>query len=74
MLAAGEWQPGETAPKDGSTFLGLWDGELYLAHWYWITRRENRGGWSRLDKYGKRWIGDEPSHWVAIVLPTETKR
>lgn len=28
-----EWQPIETAPKDGGRFLACQDGELYVAHY-----------------------------------------
>lgn len=51
----GEWQPSETAPKDGSVFLTYWGEWPVFVAWFEATRDESRPGtwpWSkpRIDK------------------------
>ena len=81
---SGDWQPIETAPKDGSAFLayGVHDHEGHTAagritwdigdHWWaiilWDTWRPN---------LGKRWVFSKdgfatwsaPTHWMPLPEP-----
>ena len=51
-----EWQPIETAPKDGTRVLVVEDGEYHVAWW--------RQGWTRAgDDYD---IAMEPTHWQPL--------
>lgn len=62
--AESEWQPIETAPKDGSMFLGCVVGFAPLV-----------AAW---DDYGNRWVsqpdeyGYEPTHWLPLPAPPPT--
>ena len=73
-----EWQPIETAPKDGTTIL------LYFPNGYWADYRNVAigfwGGWSD-DASDAGWYGDEsnsntmtdfgsfPTHWMKLPDP-----
>lgn len=64
----GEWQPIETAPKDGTWVLcwNKWDGIIVLRH----TSRSRAGRYS--------WRGDTgfwyvPTHWMPLPEPPEEK-
>jgi hypothetical protein len=61
LRAAQQWQPIETAPKDGTTFIARQDpADIYMESWDdWYGSKE-----------GKRWNG-EPTHW--IPMPKEAK-
>lgn len=60
-----EWQPIETAPKDGESILA-WLPHLALpgciyysgGHWRWVTN----GGWAGV-----------PTHWMPLPPPPEIK-
>lgn len=55
------WQPIETAPKDGQAFVS-WDGEQYdIVHFSGATR-----GWVGCDGTAK------PTHWMPL-LPLPAK-
>jgi hypothetical protein len=57
-----EWQPIETAPKDGTVVL-LWDGE-------YVTQGTHFGGmWlphGECDFAGPNWL---PTHWMPLPEP-----
>lgn len=65
-----EWQPIETAPKDGTPVILLREGKSVVAYW---------GG-----QYGSRWCMDEwiaaygldqhPTHWLPLPDPPRTGR
>jgi hypothetical protein len=61
-----EWQPIETAPKDGTLILGVkfdTDGQPWLAAFEWIIA----GIW---DAY--QWEVDwEPTHWMPLPAPPQ---
>lgn len=61
---AAQWQPIETAPKDGPILLRSKKGRV--ADGMWIAATDTRGGWA--------WalIHQEPTHWMP--LPPEPDR
>jgi hypothetical protein len=68
--AAGPWQPGETAPKDGSLILGKWDVGVGAGRWVRCGAVFFKDGQWKLN------IGDwvvcrEPEYWAPINLPEE---
>ena len=63
QLEKSQWQPIETAPKDGSLFLGVMDdGWQFVALW---------------DRGNKRFITDDarnfayPTHWMPLPEPPQ---
>ena len=74
-----EWQPIETAPKDGSTILIYGDNEVSVV--FWEVRR-TLGAW-RCTGYGdlafeddgspysppSRLIPQNPTHWMPLPVP-----
>jgi len=70
-----EWQPIETAPRDGTGVL-LFDNEIHEGFWDELDYDEFRGapitGWS----YGAlSWIDDtnfSPTHWMPLPKPPST--
>jgi hypothetical protein len=61
-----QWQPIETAPKDGTSIL-VWsdDAEDY----YLVTWAEGHGAWFNGDVLiGEMHFGGEPSHWMPLPL------
>jgi hypothetical protein len=57
-----EWQPIETAPKDGTEFLAFQPGwELDFAWW-----DQARGMW--MDRHGDQTV---PTHWIPLPPPPE---
>lgn len=67
-----EWQPIETAPKDGTAFIGLCDGLVYRVKWaqYYVKWPHEeggptfRGGWSA--ETSDQMFGCNPILWVPI--------
>lgn len=75
-----EWQPIETAPKDGTRILVAGNGRVDIAHWekdvsevlvaaypnpYW--QECDNSSWFLL---GEKWF--EPTHWMALPNPPST--
>lgn len=53
------WQPIETAPKDGSEFLGWFPGSTVMIWWM------GQGGvWGN-----DFWEGEAPTHWMPLPNP-----
>lgn len=63
-----EWQPIETAPKDGTSVLvvGAY-GYVLMARWKEMTRVP-----SRWESYGLGAIRFEPTHWMPLPEPPKT--
>ena len=68
--AAGPWQPGSTAPKDGSLILCKWDVGVGVARWVRFAAVEFRSGHWELAT-GEWVVYREPSLWAPINLPEE---
>jgi hypothetical protein len=61
-----EWQPIETAPKDGTAIL-CWDGHNRV-----ICRRDN-GHFNVIhDSEDYHWSEYSPTHWQPLPAPPET--
>lgn len=67
-----EWLPIESAPKDGTKFIGLWRGLPYAVHWQlyyeqWPHQEGGptyRGGWSA--ETWDRHMPCSPTHWILL--------
>lgn len=53
-----EWQPIETAPRDGTEILGYGRGYFWIVHW-------DRQHWSDYDPI----TPPEPTHWMSLPEP-----
>ena len=71
-----EWQPIETAPKDGTSFLG-WDGK-YVTEMIWASHEDDDGhvGWCCAGfsyggvLYDLHYLPlGEPTHWMPLPDP-----
>lgn len=61
-----QWQPIETAPRDGSRFLGSYQGKV--GFWHWQNDPESTGrpiGWRDSFIFVSR-EGEGPTHWMPI--------
>jgi len=62
-----QWQPIETAPKDGTDVLIAEYGDVAIAHW----DRFGRGRWlGPRDNYGQCEIM-QPTHWLPLPEPPQ---
>lgn len=71
-----QWQPIETAPKDGTTVLLWWRSEYGdIAYWAcatWEVFSDGSGGWvgesfhATEPKTWMRLIGEKPTHWMPL--------
>lgn len=59
-----EWQPIETAPKDGGAIL-IWDGNRMMIAW-WVMRPQGGHGWWSADRI---WM--QPTDWAPLPDPPE---
>ena len=69
-----EWQPIETAPKDGSSILvALKGGEVREAEWFvrWYND-PSKPGWmpANMDEEYGHYV--EPTHWMPLPKPPQT--
>lgn len=66
------WQSIETAPQDGSIFLGF-DGSLAADEQVFVARWKTYEGWDHADGHWSNIIGDcdmcHPTHWQALPEP-----
>ncbi len=73
-----EWQPIETAPKDGSRIM-VWDGAPYFVCWSEqceFAQFERVPGWQLFECedgfYSCGLRPDEPTHWRPLPSPPQT--
>lgn len=68
------WQPIDTAPKDGTLVLIAVRGSCYIASWSdeaQFERFEERPGWQVFvcDDGWYSWAEDAPTHWMPLPDP-----
>lgn len=64
-----EWQPIETAPKDGS-FIQLYDNRFKHSHASYLMAQYDGGiWWGQRTKSGKAIIWREATHWKHLEAP-----
>lgn len=70
-----DWQPIETAPKDGRTILVFDDGEVVTVKWRYDDRWG--GAWGSEDYiqdgsiYDDALIAHSPTHWMPLPDPPQ---
>ena len=61
-----DWQPIETAPKDGKMFLAIWPETVHFHDQvrvtYWAKKPQR---FEDVDDFGQ----DHPSHWMPLPAP-----
>lgn len=62
-----EWEPMETAPKDGSRFLALWGGAVVIARW--LDNSHTSRPWSGWRHEGMHVIKGLPQGWQSLPSP-----
>jgi len=58
-----EWQPIETAPRDGKRFISTDDYNIEIIRWYngtWVVRRCSD------PFYDEEWDENTPTHWMPL--------
>jgi hypothetical protein len=67
-----EWQPIETAPRDGTHVLGYEDGEMTVIHWsdHPPTSSYKGGYWNNIYCNDGEWW---PTHWMPLPPPPTTE-
>lgn len=65
-VAKPQWQPIETAPKDGSHVLLCDDGWFCIAGW-WDDAPRDEGGQCFKNSQSHLWLN--PSHWMPLPKP-----
>lgn len=61
------WQPIETAPKDGTNILIHELGDTFVAWWLNGLERWVDGKWTEMDG----WVTYDPTHWMPLPPPPE---
>ena len=67
-----EWQPIDTAPKDGTRVLVVVTGDVFIAHWSdeaAFERCETKPGWQIFASDGDCWYAwavDDATHWMPL--------
>jgi hypothetical protein len=62
-----EWQPIETAPKDGQPILVWRDSGVHIMRWR-IRRDDGNGFWDEWH-VGVRHLKIQPTHWMPLPEP-----
>lgn len=70
-----EWQPIETAPKDGTEILTVnIHGDIQITEWYSVTRDdyvhiEGEIYRKEITLWHEGWNGNNPTHWMPLPAP-----
>lgn len=74
-----EWQPINTAPKDG-TVIDLWAGDYRYTNAYWFDHIKRNGGWNGnlsgwvFEGEGTEYVYEDPTYWRRIPRSPEEER
>ena len=63
-----QWRPIETAPKDGTEFLAVWNGDVVCAYWCvndGKTLPGRRNNWYR-STFSQPSKNTDPTHWMPL--------
>jgi hypothetical protein len=65
------WRPIETAPKDGSAFLGWWIEENKVLHTHWLDNSKTAWPWAgwRAPSMQVSHPNAKPTHWMPLPEP-----
>jgi hypothetical protein len=66
-----DWQPLETAPKDGTVFLVFDKAKGWISQCQWVQSKKNRGFWGVVDWSSDEYPGNgpiEPTHWMPLPV------
>ena len=66
-----EWQPIETAPKDGTRVLIAWNNgcDKGVVSAYWEPGYFGNIGWTEFQLRSDYWGPDTPTHWMPLPKP-----
>ena len=71
MSEYGEWQPIETAPKDGAVLIH-WSEQAGFNGNTEVAEQYDPGEWASCESCGMTWQ-EEPTHWMPLPEPPEVK-
>jgi hypothetical protein len=60
-----EWQPMDTAPKDGTNILVFCDGSIHFSRYCIVSDSARARGWSD-GWYGSASVTYAPTHWMPL--------
>jgi hypothetical protein len=76
LLGEREWRPIDTAPRDGTPFIGygsyLYQGDAHVTSYTKIVEYSGDEDWPWLDDDSKNKL-DSYSHWRTLPSPPETE-
>jgi hypothetical protein len=67
------WMPIETAPKDGTRFIGCYEGRVDFWHWQDLAREGTPIGWRDTFITVCR-AGEGPTHWQPLPPPATVEQ
>lgn len=68
-----DWQPIDTAPKDGSEILVNIDGKSRVVHWGGGFSHKHHGRFPWVCQSGQNaWRENVPDHWMPLPPPPST--
>ena len=71
-MAMSDWQPIETAPKDGTVILAWRDGWVKPTLLLWLAHRDLEApGWCPYERQPIRPRGSQPTHWMPLPEPPQ---
>lgn len=69
MASEGRWQPIETAPRDGTPVLLLFDDGLMEVGRHYGHEADHHNGWWSNDGLDYDYGLDNPTHWMPLPEP-----
>lgn len=64
-----EWQPIETAPKDGTHILGFDGSYMTTVEWWEPSHKTEPGSWNLVQGCIRGYSEWEPTHWMPLPEP-----
>ena len=67
-----EWQPIETAPRDGTWVLVCGNGWAVTTAWYAMNERVGKAYWKADTEWDDDYLADRlPTHWMPLPEPPQ---